>query len=170
VDGEGGATATLTKGDALIGALVGAYAIFDSLVLIVVLITLIALLDPLGVFLGGILIICLLNLACCQWLDRRWFAWIASGGGRRLEKRLMGLREREGMQRPIGWITGGSTALFAAAAAVINPILVIGAGRMFGGKPVGDRKIFVASLSYAVVVSTLYLLVAIAIRSALNWE
>jgi hypothetical protein len=156
----------LSRGDAVIGTLVGAYAIFDSLVLVAVLIGLIARLDPLGVFLGGILIISLLNVVCCGWLDRRWFAWIASGGGRKLEGRLTSLRERDSMQRPIGWITGGSAALFAAAAAVINPVLVVGAGRMFGGKPVGSRKILFASVSYAVVVSTLYLLVAIAIRQA----
>jgi hypothetical protein len=86
--------------------------------------------------------------------------------GRRVEARLIGMRDRESMQRPIGWITGGSTALFAAAAAVINPVLVIGTSRMMSGKPVGDRRIAAASLSYAAVVSTLYLLVAIAIRQA----
>jgi hypothetical protein len=173
VDGEGAATPATTrplgKGDALVGALIGAYAIFDSLVLIVTLIILIVLFDPLGVLLGGILVISLLNLACCRWLDRRWDAWIGSRAGRRLEARLTRLRERESMQRPIGWVTEGSIGLFAAAAAVINPILVIGAARMFGGKPVGDQRIVVASVTYASVVSALYLVVALGIRSALNW-
>ena len=175
MDGEGtgdgtvdAATPALSKGDALLGTLVGLYAIFDSLVLIVTLIVLILLLDPLGVFLGGILAISLLNLACCRWLDRRWDAWIGSRGGRRIEARLERMRERESMQRPIGWVTDGSVRLFAAAAAVINPILVVGAARLFGGRPVGDRKIVVASVTYAAMVSTLYLLVAMAIRAAFN--
>jgi hypothetical protein len=167
-DGDGGQLVVvgLRRRDAVIGALVGAYAIFDSLVLITVLAALIAWLDPLGVFLGGIVVITLLNLACCHWLDGRWERWVAAGMGRRVEARLIGMRDRESMQRPIGWITGGSTALFAAAAAVINPVLVIGTSRMMSGEPVGDRRIAAASLSYAAVVSTLYLLVAIAIRQA----
>jgi hypothetical protein len=72
-DVEGGQVVVgLRRREAVIGALVGAYAIFDSLVLIAVLGALIVWLDPLGVFLGGILVVTLLNLACCRWLDGRW--------------------------------------------------------------------------------------------------
>jgi hypothetical protein len=154
--------------DAVIGTVVGAYAIFDSLVLLAVLVTLVMFLDPLGVYLGSIALITLLNLACCRWLDRRWDVWVAAGHARRLEPRLAKLRASSVMQRPLRWITGGSTALFAAAAAVINPVIVIGIGRMLGGEPIGDRRSGIASLSYAVVVSSLYLVVAIAVRQAIR--
>jgi hypothetical protein len=59
-------------------------------------------------------------------------------------------------------------AQFALAAAIINPVIVIGAARIIGGQPIGDRRIGVASLSYAVVVSSLYLVVAIAVRQAIR--
>lgn len=154
--------------NALIGSFVGAYAIFDSLVLVAVIVVLVLRFDPLGVYLGSIAVITALNLACCRWLDHHWDSWVAGGHARRLEPRLAKLRESSAMRRPVAWITGGSTALFALAAAVINPVIVIGAGRMIGGQPIGDRRIGVASLSYAVVVSSLYLVVAIAVRQAIR--
>jgi hypothetical protein len=166
-DGEGGQVVVgLRRRDAVIGALVGAYAIFDSLVLVATLAVLIVLFDPLGVFLAGVAVIGTLNVVCCRWLDGRWDVWRAAGRGRRLRARVESMRGRESMKRPLEWIAGDSIALFAAAATVINPVLVIGAGRILGGKPVGDRRIVAASLSYATVVSALYLLVAIVVRQA----
>jgi hypothetical protein len=74
---------------------------------------------------------------------------------------------RSSVATPVLWIASGSVGPFALAAAVINPVLVVGAGRVIGGVPIGRPRIRAASLAYAVTASSLYLLVAIVVRRAL---
>ncbi len=68
----------------------------------------------------------------------------------RFEKRLAKMRKSRLMRHPVRWITDGSGVLFALAAALLNAVIVVALARLIGGEPVGERRIFMAALGYAV--------------------
>ena len=49
-------------------------------------------LNPLIVFAAAAGLLTLLNIACCNWIQRRWESWIA-GNAKRLEARLEKMRK-----------------------------------------------------------------------------
>ena len=53
------------------------------------------------------------------------------------------------MAHPVAWIQRGSDRWYALAAAVANPILVATFARFVGGKPIGERRIFLGAVAYA---------------------
>lgn len=107
-----------------------------------------------------------LAFVCCTWLDRRWDDWLA-GHGKRLEKRLGAMRSSRLMRRPVAWIEGGSDRRYALAAAVVNPILVVGLARTISGQPVGRRRILLGAIAYAVPYAGMWTLVGLALREAM---
>ena len=54
------------------------------------------------------------------------------------------------MRHPVGWIERGSDRWYAFAAAIANPILVLAMARSISGEPVGERRILLGSVAYAV--------------------
>ncbi len=62
------------------------------------------------------LLLTLLNVACCTWIERQWGGWIA-----------------------VAWITRGSDAWYTLAAALANAIIVVALARFIGGQPVAER-------------------------------
>jgi hypothetical protein len=53
------------------------------------------------------------------------------------------------MQHPVAWIQGSSDRRYAVAAAIVNPILVVALARSIGGGRIGDRRIVLGSIAYA---------------------
>jgi len=106
-------------------------------------------------------------IGCCRWLERRWEEWFA-GKGRRVQTRLEGMRASRLMRHPVDWIERGSDRWYAVAAAVANPILVAAISRVASGKPVGDRRIVLGAVAYAVPYVAMWTLVGLAVSGSLR--
>jgi urease accessory protein UreF len=113
-------------------------------------------LNPLFVFVGAVVLVLAFNLWACGWIDREWDRWTAGQRGQKIETKLAKMRTGRFMHHPVRWVTSGSSWLFAVGATIINPALVTVVARMLGGQRVGERRILVASLTYAVVESLLW--------------
>jgi hypothetical protein len=99
-----------------------------------------------------------LNIVCCRWLDRHWDGWTARHG-KRIEAKLQKMREGRIMSHPVRWVTGASDALYAVAAAITSGITAVSLARLIGGRPVGDRRVIVAAVSYGIFCSGLWALI-----------
>ena len=155
--------------NALIGIIVAAYAIFDfdDPVMVVVLVAAIFL-NPLVVFVGAVLLILAFNLWACHWIDRQWDGWMAGERGEKIEAKLSKLRTGRFMRHPVRWVTSGSSFLFAFAATLLNPALVTVVARLLGGQRVGERKILVTSLTYAIAASLVFTAIGYGIGQAVS--
>lgn len=146
-----------------------AIAFFDGVVLGAPIAILAASFRPLIVFAAGSAAVAVVTVFSCRWVDRRWDDWL-SGNANRMGKRLDGMRESRLMRKPVGWIARGSDRWYAFAAAVCNPILVLGVARSISGKPVGERRIVLGCVAYAIPYVAMWSLVGLAlgrtIRSA----
>jgi hypothetical protein len=100
-------------------------------------------------------------------LDRRWDDWFA-GKGRRIETRLEGMRASRLMRHPVAWIQRGSDRWYALAAAVANPILVAGFARFLGGKQIGERRIVLGAVAYAIPYVAMWTLVGLVVSGSLR--
>jgi hypothetical protein len=134
---------------AVIGTIVMAFAFFDGVFLGAPIALLTASFRPVPVYCVAVIAVVLLVIACCRWMDRRWDDWFA-GNGNRIEKRLETMRASRLMQHPVAWIQRGSDRWYALAAAVANPILVAGVARFLGGRRIGQRRIMLGAVAYAV--------------------
>ncbi len=148
----------------VVGTIVAAFAFFDGVFLGAPIAVLAASLRPLLVFIAAAIAVSLLSIACCRWVDRRWDDWF-SGNGKRIEKRLETMRASRLMQRPVAWIQHGSDRQYAIAAAVVNPILVVALARSVVGKPIGERRILLGSIAYAVPYVAMWSLVGFVVGS-----
>ena len=125
-----------------------------------------AALSPVPVYCGAVLAVIVVVIACCRWVDRRWDTWL-SGKGRRIETRLEGMRASRLMRHPVAWIQRGSDRWYALAAAVANPILVAGFARFLGGKEIGERRIVLGAVAYAIPYVAMWTLVGLVVSTAL---
>jgi hypothetical protein len=149
----------------VVGTVVAGVAFFDGVFVGLPVALLTATLRPAIVYPLAVLGVFGLGVGCCSWLDRRWDDWLSGHGGR-MEKRLESMRSSRLLRRPVGWIEGSSDRRYALAAAVVNPILVVGLARTISGKPVSRRRIVLGSLAYAVPYVGLWTLVGLALREA----
>ena len=134
---------------AAVGTAIALYATFDSLITGLPIAVLAAVLNPLIVFLAAAVLLVLLNIACCNWIERQWAAFIA-GNAKRLEAKLDKMRKSRVMRHPVAWITRGSDAWYTLAAALANAIIVMALARFIGGEPVSERRILLGSVAYAI--------------------
>jgi hypothetical protein len=148
-----------------IGTLVAGFAFFDGALIGAPIAALAATLRPPLVFVVAAVAVSFLSIACCRWVDRRWEDWF-SGNTKRIEKRLERMRESRLMSRPVTWIQGSSDRRYAVAAAVVNPILVIALARSIGGQPIGERRILLGSVAYAIPYVAMWSLVGLALGDA----
>jgi len=146
----------------VVGTVVAAVAFFDGAFLGLPIAVLAATLRPAVVYPAAVLAVFGLAVGCCTWLDRRWDDWL-SGHGSRMEKRLVSMRSSRLMRRPVAWIEGGSDRRYALAAALLNPILVVGLARTISGQPVSRRRIVLGSIAYAIPYAGLWTLVGVAL-------
>ena len=133
----------------VVGALVVAIGFFDGVFLGAPIALLSASLDASRVFIGATVAVVLLVVGCCSWIDGRWDEWL-SGNGSRIERRFESMRRSRLMRRPVAWIERGSDRGYALAAAVANPILVAAFARSLMGDPIGERRILLGAVAYAV--------------------
>jgi uncharacterized membrane protein len=136
------------------------YAVFDAITAGLAVVFLSAYFNSLIVFVVAVVVIALINLASCTWVDREWETF-ASGPGKRVEKRLDKMRKSKTMRHPVEWITRGSAGWYALAAALINAITVTALARIIGGKPVGQRRVQLAAIAYAVFFAGIFTLIGI---------
>lgn len=143
-----------------------AFGFFDGVFLGAPIALLAAALSPVPVYCGAVLAVIVVVIACCRWVDRRWDTWL-SGKGRRIETRLEGMRASRLMRHPVAWIQRGSDRWYALAAAVANPILVAGFARFLGGKEIGERRIVLGAVAYAIPYVAMWTLVGLVVSTAL---
>ena len=132
----------------IVGTIVAAVAFFDGVFIGAPIALLAAWFRPSLVYVLATVVVVLLVIGCCRWVDRRWDDWF-SGNGTRIEKRLETMRASRLMAHPVAWIQRGSDRWYALAAAVANPILVATLARFVGGKPIGERRIVLGAVAYA---------------------
>ena len=153
----------------VVGTSVAAFAFFDGVFLGAPIALLAASFRPLIVYGVATVLVILIVVACSSWVDRRWDEWF-SGNGKRIETRLEGMRESRLLRHPVAWIERGSDRWYAFAAAVANPILVGALARLISGKPIGQRRIFLGAVAYALPYVALWTIIGFAlgdqIRSA----
>jgi hypothetical protein len=146
----------------IVGTIVAAFAFFDGVFIGAPIALLAASFRPLVVYVAATVVVVLLVIACCSWVDRRWDDWF-SGNGKRIVTRLEGMRKSRLMQHPVAWTQRGSDRWYAFAAAVANPILIAALTRFVGGKPVGERRILLGSVAYAIPYVAMWSLVGFAL-------
>jgi hypothetical protein len=151
----------------IVGSVVAAVAFFDGVFIGAPIAVLAAAFSASIVYVVATAAVIGLVIACCRWLDRRWDDWFA-GNGKRIETALERMRTSNLMRHPVAWIQSGSDRSYAFAAAVANPILVAGLARFIGGGPVGDRRIVLGAIAYAVPYVAMWSLVGFAVGQALR--
>ena len=150
------------------GTLIAGYALFDVLPIAIVVIVLTAWVEhPLILFVITAVGLVGINVCSCNWVQRHWEAWIA-GKGRGAEAKLEKMRGSKVMRHPVSWITRGSDWWYALATAIVNPILVVVAARVLGGKRISERRIMIASIAYAVPMAIVFTIAGYAIGEALR--
>lgn len=132
----------------VVGTIVAAVAFFDGVFIGAPIALLAASFRPSLVYVLATVVVVCLVIGCCRWVDRRWDDWF-SGNGTRIEKRLETMRASRLMAHPVAWTQRGSDRWYALAAAVANPILVATLARFVGGKPIGERRILLGAVAYA---------------------
>jgi hypothetical protein len=152
---------------AVAGTIVMAFAFFDGVFIGAPIAVLSATLGPVPVYCAAVIGVVILVIACCRWVDRRWDLWL-TGSGRRIETRLDSMRASRLMRHPVTWIERGSDRWYALAAAVANPILVAGLARFVGGKPIGERRILLGAVAYAVPYVAMWTLVGFLLGASIG--
>jgi hypothetical protein len=165
-------TPTRDTGDAartgLVGAVVIGIGFFDGVFLGAPIALLAAALEPSVVYayIGATAAVVFLVSFCCTWLDGRWDVWLA--GNNRIEERLDSMRTSRLMRRPVEWIHSGSDRRYALAAAVANPILVAAFARSLSGKPIGERRILLGAVAYAIPYVAIWTIVGFALGATVH--
>jgi hypothetical protein len=118
--------------------------------------------NPLIVFAVAAGVLTFINFGCCRWVDGHWDGWMA-GNGKRLDRKLEKWRSNRVMKHPVSWIERGADAWFGLAAALTDAITVVAAARIISGKPVGERRIVIAAVSYAIFCAGLFSLIGLAV-------
>jgi hypothetical protein len=149
------------------GTVVMAFAFFDGVFLGAPIAFLAGAFRLVPVYCGAVIAVVLTVIACCGWLDHRWDQWFTSNGGR-METRLETMRASRIMRHPVAWLQCGSDRWYAFAAAVANPILVAAFARLVGGKPVGERRIVLGAVAYAIPYVAMWSFVGLVVSSALR--
>jgi hypothetical protein len=150
-----------------IGTAVAAFAFFDGVFLGAPIALLAAAFRPVVVYPVAVVLVTLIVVACCSWVDRRWDVWF-TGQGSRIEGRLESMRASRLMSHPVAWIQTGSDRWYAVAAAVANPILIAALARFVGGKPVGERRILLGAVAYALPYVAMWTIVGFALGGTLR--
>jgi hypothetical protein len=163
-------TPSRRHGTAATGAVASLVALWwagDGLVqLLVILIA--AWLNPLLVLAVAFVELTVINTACCNWIDGNWDRWMAGRAGRQLERRLEKMRSGRLMRRPAAWMSGGSDASFAVAAALTNAITTVAVARLVGGQPVSKRRRLLAAGAFSLFVASLGALLGFVLRDIIR--
>jgi hypothetical protein len=151
----------------LVGTLVAAFAFFDSVLLGAPIALLAASFRPSLVYVGATVVVVLLVIGSCRWLDRHWEDWFSRRGAR-IEHRLESMRASRLLAHPVAWLQRGSDRSYAFAAAVANPILVAALSRVIAGSAVGDRRVVLGAVAYAIPYVAMWSIVGYALGRSLG--
>jgi hypothetical protein len=154
---------------AVVGAVVAAFAFFDSVMLGAPIALFAASFRLSLVYVVATVVVVFLVIACCIWIERHWDAWF-SGNGTRIETRLESMRASRLLAHPVAWIQRGSDRSYALAAAVANPILITALARFIGGEPVGERRVVLGAVAYAVPYVAMWSIVGFALGKAVAFS
>jgi hypothetical protein len=149
------------------GMIVAAVAFFDGIFIGLPIALLAASFRPSLVYILATVVVVFLVISCCRWVDRRWDDWF-SGNGTRIEKRIEKMRASRLMAHPVAWIERGSDRWYAFAAAVANPILVATFARFVSGKPIGQRRIVLGAVAYALPYVAMWSIVGFALGETIR--
>ncbi|HET7758497.1 MAG TPA: hypothetical protein VFK62_01110 [Gaiellaceae bacterium] len=152
---------------AFAGTVVMAFAFFDGVFVGAPIALLAGAFRLVPVYCVAVGAVVLMVIACCRWLDRGWDDWSTRNGGR-METRLEAMRASRLMRHPVAWLQRGSDRWYAFAAAVANPILVAAFARLVGGKPVGERRIVLGAVAYAIPYVAMWSIVGLVVSGALG--
>lgn len=144
-----------------------AFAFFDGVFLGAPIALLAASFRPLVVYAAAVVAVIGIVTACCRWVDRRWDVFFP-GNGSRVEERLETMRESRLMRHPVAWIQRGSDRWYGLAAAVANPILVSAFARVVSGRSVGERRIVLGAVAYALPYVAMWTLVGLTVGGSLR--
>jgi hypothetical protein len=147
--------------------MVAALAFFDGVFLGAPIALLAAAFRPSLVFVSATIVTVFLVIACCRWVDRRWEDWF-SGNGSRIETRLDAMRASRLMRHPVAWVERGSDRWYALAAAVANPILIGALARVVADKPIGERRIVLGAVAYAIPYVAMWSIVGLGLAHAVR--
>ncbi len=111
------------------------------------------------------MVVTMLNLAACNWVERQWDTWIV---GSKFEERLQKVRASKRARRPVEWIGRGSDVWFFLAAALLNAVEVVAPARLIGGKVIGQHRVFVASLGFAVFCAVIFSAIGFALGDVIR--
>jgi len=150
-----------------VGTAVAAFAFFDSVLIGAPIALLAASFRPSFVYAIATIAVVLLVIACCRWTDRHWDDWF-SGNGARIERRLESMRASRLLAHPVAWLERGSDRSYGLAAAVANPILVAALARIIGGAPVGERRVVLGAIAYAIPYVAMWAIVGLALADTLG--
>ena len=117
------------------------------------------------VFIIGAVVVSVINVAACSWVDREWNVWIT---GTRFEERMQKVRVGKRPRRPVEWIGRGSNFWFALAAMLLNAVQVVALVRLISGAAAGKSRIWAASLSYSIFYAGLFSLFGWLLRDAIR--
>jgi hypothetical protein len=152
---------------AVAGTVVMAFAFFDGVFIGAPIALLTTAFSPVPLYCVAVVVVALLVIACCRWVDRRWDLWFSGKGGR-IETRLDAMRASRLMRHPVAWIQRGSDRWYAFAAAVANPILVAAFARLLGGERIGERRIVLGAVAYAIPYVAMWTLVGLVVSGSLR--
>ena len=159
-------TGSRLKND-LIGTAVGAYAFLDDLILGPLLVLLAAWMPWWVILPLSWAFFTAVNLACCEWLQRRWEHWIL-GHGARVEALLERRRRSRLLRHPLGWLARDSDAWFTAAAGLIGTVIVVALARLSGAATLTRRRLVLGSAAYSFGFAATYTGVGVSIGAILR--
>jgi hypothetical protein len=155
------------RASAAVGAAVGGYAFLDDLLLGPVLVAAAVWLPWYLVLGASAALFTFVNIACCNWVQRRWESWSGGRGGN-LEERLERRRRSRLLRHPVRWMTRDSDVWVTIAAGLIGTVIVVGLVRLLGGGPVPARRVMFGSLAYSAGFAATYTGVGVGIDDLLR--
>ena len=147
--------------------MVAALAFFDGVVLGAPVAVLAASFRPLIVYVVATTVAIVVVIASCRWVDRRWDDWLLG------QRQPHGEETRSNAGEPIDEASGGLDRarlgpLVRVCGGSCNPILVLASARSISGKPVGDRRILLGSVAYAIPYVAMWSLVGLALGETIR--
>ena len=152
----------------VIAAAVGIYAFLDDLLLGPVLVAAAVLFPWYLVLAAAAGLFTFINIACCNWLQRRWDRWTHCHGAR-LEARVEKFERGRLTRYPIRWIRRDSDVWVTIAAGFIGTVIVVGVIRLLRGPPVRHRRLIYASVAYSAGFAATYTGVGVGIGDLLRF-
>ena len=148
------------------GTVIGAFEFFDGVFLGAPIEVLAASFRPALVYAVATMVVILLVIACCGWVDRRWEDWF-SGPASGSRTRLEAMRAGRLMPPPVEWIREPFGPLVRVRRRDGEPNPRRRTGQDHGGEPIGKQRSLLGAVAYALS-SSQWTIVGFALGGALR--